>query len=96
MSEPKSIVQDLEERKCYVCGCVNNLELHHCMHGTANRTLATKYQLLVWLCRDHHTGRIGVHSDIILDERIKRDAQKAFEAIHGHSMWMKVFQKNYL
>ena len=70
--------------------------MHHAMHGTANRSLATKYNLVVWLCRDHHTGRIGVHSDIILDERIKKDAQRAFEKIYGHSKWMQVFRKNYL
>ena len=92
----KSIMQDMEEPRCYVCGCQRNLEVHHAMHGTANRSLATKYNLVVWLCRDHHTGRIGVHSDIILDERIKKDAQRAFEKIYGHSKWMKVFRKNYL
>ena len=92
----KSIMQDMEEPRCYVCGCQRNLEVHHAMHGTANRSLATKYNLVVWLCRDHHTGRIGVHSDIILDERIKKDAQRAFEKIYSHSKWMKVFRKNYL
>lgn len=92
----KSILQDMDEPRCYVCGCQRNLEVHHAMHGTANRSLATKYNLVVWLCRDHHTGRIGVHSDIILDERIKKDAQRAFEKIYGHSKWMKVFRKNYL
>lgn len=92
----KSIMQDMDEPRCYVCGCQRNLEVHHAMHGTANRSLATKYNLVVWLCRDHHTGRIGVHSDIILDERIKKDAQRAFEKIYGHSKWMKVFRKNYL
>ena len=96
MTELKSIVQDLDEPRCYVCGCVRNLELHHCMHGNANRSLADKYQLVVWLCRDHHTGRIGVHSDIILDERIKKAAQRAFEAKYGHGLWMKTFRKNYL
>ena len=92
----KSILQDMDEPRCYVCGCQRNLEVHHAMHGTANRSLATKYNLVVWLCRDHHTGRIGVHSDIILDERIKKDAQRAFEKIYGHSKWMQVFRKNYL
>lgn len=92
----KSIMQDLDNPRCYVCGCTRNLEIHHAMHGTANRTLATKYQLLVWLCRMHHTSSIGVHSDVILDTRIKKDAQRAFEKIYGHSFWMKTFRKNYL
>ena len=92
----KSIMQDMTEPRCYVCGCVRNLEVHHAMHGTANRQLATQYGLVVWLCRDHHTSSIGVHSDIILDRRIKKDAQRAFENIYGHSRWMQVFRKNYL
>lgn len=48
MSDLKSIMQDLDEPRCYVCGCTRNLEIHHAMHGTANRVLATKHQLLVW------------------------------------------------
>ena len=90
-----SIIQTGEPR-CYVCGSMVNLEIHHAMHGTANRKLAEKYHLTVWLCRDHHTGRLGVHSDPIIDERIKKDAQRAFEAQYGHSMWMQTFRKNYL
>ena len=92
----ESIMQDLEDRRCYVCKSCRNLELHHAMHGTANRELSERYKLGVWLCRDHHTGRIGVHSDIILDERIKKAAQRAFEAKYGHKLWMKTFRKNYL
>ena len=91
-----SIMQNLDEGRCYVCGCTRNLELHHAMHGTANRVLAERYHLGILLCRDHHTGRIGVHSDIVLDNRIKRDAQKAFESIYGHRKWMETFRKNYL
>lgn len=91
-----SILQNLDEPRCYVCGCVRNLELHHVMSGNANRKLSTKYGLVVWLCRDHHTGKIGVHSDYILKERLEKKAQKAFEAIYGHGLWMKTFRKNYL
>lgn len=90
----KSIMQ--EDVCCYVCGCRNNLERHHAMSGTANRKLAERYGLTVYLCRDHHTGRIGVHQDIILKERIERDAQRAFEKVYNHKMWMNVFRKNYL
>ena len=91
----KSILQDGEPR-CYVCGCVRNLELHHVMSGTANRKLSDEYGLTVYLCRDHHTGSIGVHSDIILNQRLKRDAQRAFEKTHSHAEWMTIFRKNYL
>ena len=91
-----SILQNLDEPRCYVCGSYRNLELHHVMSGNANRNLSTKYGLVVWLCRDHHTGKLGVHSDYILKERLEKKAQKAFEAIYGHKMWMETFRKNYL
>ena len=92
---PESIVQnDLTE--CYVCGCRTNLEIHHIMSGSANRKLSTAYGLVCALCADHHRGAIGVHQDIILNERLKKDAQSAFEKRYGHTKWMSLFKKNYL
>lgn len=96
MSDLKSIVQNPEDNRCFVCGSTRNLEWHHIMHGTANRRLSTTYGLTCWLCHTHHTGRLGVHTDIILNERLQKEAQKAFEAIYGHKVWMQTFKKNYL
>ena len=89
-----SIMQ--KDERCYVCGCTQNLEVHHVMSGTANRKLSERYGLVVFLCRDHHTGRIGVHQDIFLKNRLERDAQRAFEMEYGHARWMQVFRENYL
>jgi hypothetical protein len=75
---------------------MRELELHHIMHGTANRRLSTRYQLTCWLCRTHHTGRYGVHNNADLNRRLQQDAQKAFEAIYSHAEWMMIFGKNYL
>ena len=94
MNKP-SIIQP-DETRCYVCGATVGLERHHAMHGTANRKIAEKYSLTVMLCQTHHTGRLGVHTDPILDERIKKDAQRAFTRIYGRSLWMRLFRKNYL
>ena len=91
----KSIIQP-DETRCYVCGSTVNLERHHAMHGTANRKIAEAYALTVNLCALHHRGRFGVHSDPILDERIKKDAQRAFSNIYGRALWMRLFRKNYL
>ena len=90
-----SIIQ-FGDPKCFVCGSVRNLERHHVMSGTANRKLSEQYGLVVWLCREHHTGAIGVHNDYFLNKRVKRAAQKAFEDKYGHETWMAVFHKNYL
>ena len=91
----KSIVQ-ADENHCFVCGSQRGLEYHHIMHGTANRRLSTRYGLTCYLCYLHHRGRFGVHSDADMNRRLQRVAQKAFEDIHGHEMWMEVFKKNYL
>ena len=91
----KSIVQE-DLSRCYVCGCSQGLEIHHVMSGMANRPLSTKYKLLVALCAEHHRGKTGVHQDYSLNLCIKHDAQLAFEKKHGHTLWMKTFQKNYL
>lgn len=93
----KSIVQDLDNPKCFVCGKTVGLELHHMMHGVANRRLATRYGLVCWLCKTHHTGQYGVHSgNTNVDRELQRVAQTRFEEIHGHAKWMEVFKKNYL
>ena len=92
----KSIVQNLEEPRCYVCGSQRELELHHIMHGTANRRHSTHYGLVCYLCRTHHTGRFGAHSDAALNERLQKIAQGAFELRYGHEKWMEIFKKNYL
>lgn len=91
-----SIVQDLSEERCYLCGSVRDLELHHIMPGTANRRLSTRYGLTCWLCRTHHTGRFGVHSNAELNRILQQEAQTAFERTHTHAEWMMIFGKNYL
>lgn len=92
----ESIVQDLDDNRCFLCGSRRNLELHHIMHGSANRRLSTKWNLVCWLCAEHHRGRFGVHQNAQLDEKLKQVGQKAFEDIHSRELWMKLFKKNYL
>lgn len=91
-----SIVQDLSVERCFVCGSTRELELHHIMHGTANRRLATRHGLTCWLCRTHHTGRYGVHSNAELNRQLQQEAQRAFERTHTRTDWMNIFGKNYL
>ena len=91
----KSIVQE-DMSKCYICGKTFGLEIHHVMSGNANRKLSTRWGLVVALCRDHHQGPLGAHQDIIMKERLEKDAQRAFESRYGHGAWMNTFRKNYL
>ena len=92
----KSIVQDLDQGRCFLCGRTQNLELHHIMHGTANRRLATLYGLTCLLCHTHHTGKFGVHNDAELNRQLQMIAQTAFERTHTRQEWIKIFEKNYL
>ncbi len=84
------------ERHCYLCPRSWGLEKHHVMAGVANRKLSEKYGLWVWLCHDHHTGKAGAQYEKDLNLLLKRQAQRSFESIHGHQLWMDVFRKNYL
>ena len=90
----KSIMQD--DDRCYVCGRRAGLEIHHVLGGVANRKLSEKYGLKVKLCKGCHTGKGGAQYEFELNQRLKREAQEAFEKIHSHDEWMQVFRKNYL
>ena len=90
----RSIVQS--EKECWFCGAQSGLEEHHIFAGMANRKISEKYGLKVWLCHDHHTGDDGAQYDRELGDQLKQEAQKAFEQLHGHEMWMQLIRKNYL
>lgn len=91
----KSIVQDLNDRKCYICGSRLDLELHHCLHGTANRAVAEREELGCWLCGVHHDLLHDKDND--LDLFIKEQAQKAWEKQKGsREQWIALFGKNFL
>ena len=92
----KSIIQrDME--CCYICGTTQNLHLHHCLHGTANRKLADEYGLVVRLCEVHHTGDKGVHHNRNMDLFLIQTAQRCFEdQVGSREEFMKIFGKNWL
>ena len=88
------LVEDMEH--CFICGKMP-VELHHCLHGTANRKKADKYKYIVPLCREHHTGNYGAHQDKTLDLFFKQMAQKHFEKHIGtRDDFRAVFGKSWL
>ena len=89
-----SIIQT--EKECYFCGIRAGLEEHHIMAGMANRQISEDYGLKVWLCHRHHTGDMGAQYDRGLNLQLMELAQKKFEELHGHELWMQLFRKNYL
>ena len=77
----KSVIQI--EKRCFVCGTTLNLHDHHIFYGTANRKMAEKFGLKVFLCQEHHTGSHGVHFNKALDEGLKILSQSKFEELYG-------------
>lgn len=90
----KSIIQTGKE--CFVCRTPYGLDDHHIFAGP-NRIHSERLGLKVWLCRDHHTGSAGVHSDPGLMMRLRQVGQQAFEATYGdREDFLKIFRRNYL
>lgn len=80
---------------CYNCCTTYSLEKHHCIHGTANRKIAEKYGLTVWLC---HMCHMELHDkNTALDKALQIKAQKYFEENIGtRADFRKEFGKSYL
>lgn len=99
----KSIMQDKQERTCYLCMMlhsdfsVKQTQEHHVIFGTANRKLSEKYGLKVYLCLEHHEeGREAVHRNAVNALILKKEAQKAFEKRWPELDFRKIFGKNFL
>lgn len=85
-----------EDKSCYICGKLTDLECHHIFGGVANRPISEKYGLKVWLCHEHHTGAHGAQYDKEMNRTLKQDAQMAFEKQYPRKLWMELIRKNYL
>ena len=96
-----------ENHKCYLCGCyVEYPDTHHCLHGTANRRIADREGLYVYLCQNCHTlGDKAVHRVPEIDRRLEREAQEVWEERYrsvvnpegdARAEWMRLFGKNYI
>lgn len=88
----KSILQDAEE--CFFCHTTQALELHHCIHGVANRKIADREGLTVNLC---HTCHTKVHdSDRAMDLVLIQYAQRKYEETHTREEFRSLFGKSWL
>lgn len=106
----KSIIQPGKIKECYLCkeeaekmmyfGELphTGLHKHHFMHGTANRKKAEHFGLWAYVCmkRHHEYGPEAPHVNAEVDKKLKRIAQRAFEAKYSHTEWMQEFGKNFL
>lgn len=92
-----SIIHNLEDKECLICGSTYNTHIHEVFYGTANRKLSIKYGLCVCLCARHHNmSDEGVHFNKPLDTKLKQYAQKKFNEVYPDLDFMRIFGKNYL
>ena len=81
----------VSDKKCYLCGRTDGLQVHHCLHGSM-RKAADKYGLTVYLCYRCHTL---LHDHGLYDQKLQELAQEHFENKYGHEEYMRIFGKNY-
>lgn len=84
---------DLEH--CYLCGKPRE-NLHEIIYGK-NRINSIKYNFVLPLCANHHTGKDGIHFNKELDLYYKRLCQIYFENnIGNRKEFIKIFGRSYL
>lgn len=100
----KSILQDKEDRRCYLCMLLDNdfsykpnLEEHHVVYGNAH-AFAEAEGLKVNLCveKHHREGKAAVHNNRKNAELLMQLAQYEWEKTHTREEWMLHVEKNYL
>ena len=95
--------------KCYICETRENVELHHCIHGSKElRQLSTSQHLIVGCCSLDHRGINGIHGQYgkEKDLKLKAFAQECWEKRRikkGKSTidtarddWIKLFGKDFI
>ena len=92
----QSIITPLT-RKCYLCGSLRNIEIHHVVYGYGNRKQSDIYGLTVPLCHQcHNEPPNGVHFNKENDLKLKRIAQVAFQREYPDKDFTEIFGRNYL
>ena len=91
----KSIIQDENDKSCFLCGRNFNLERHHVWHGTANRKCSDADGLTVLLCSWCHRA---VHDKGKNDRYLMEEGEKAWLRETGGTIedFIKRYGKNVL
>ena len=97
----KSILQDIDEKKCFITGSTYNLDKHHVLNGPL-RKWAEQQGLWIYLRHDIHMWlhQTGKGKQTMLE--LKAMAQKKWEEKHANEFddvrkeWLKHVRTNYL
>ena len=92
----ESIIQ--KKKECFVCHSQRFLEVHHCVHGSANRKIADRLGLTIYLCPSCHRGKYGVHQNHDLDLKIMKIAEQAYLDYYKATVedWISLIGKNFI
>lgn len=92
----KSIIPGDEPNVCFLCGIQNiYTEVHHALHGTANRKLADADGLTVHLCMNCHRK---LHDQGFGDRYLQEIAEEAWLKVYRGSItdFVKRYGKNFI
>ena len=91
----KSIItSDMET--CFICGKPKDC-IHHCIPGTARRSISDDEGLIVPLCNKcHNMSNNSVHFNHKLEILIRKIAQMKYEETHTRAEWIRRLGRNYL
>lgn len=88
------------EDGCWLCGNPY-VECHHVYGGVGRRPISDREGCFIFLCREHHQGRTGVHQDKRFRDWLRRDCQRRWEereGLHGqeaHDEFRRLFGASY-
>lgn len=78
-------------------GDTNGLHRHHIYMGNPNRRISEENGFWVWLRYDWHNGaKYGVHSNRVLDLRLKQICQEKYEETHSREEFRRLIGRSYL
>ena len=89
------------DKRCWACHSPN-CELHHVYGGVGRRPVSDREGCVIYLCREHHQGRTGVHNDAEFREWLRADCQRRWEEREGlsgqeaHDAFRLLFGVSYL
>ena len=97
MPKRYSIIQNLDDRECFVCKTTQNIHIHEVFYGAGRRDKSIKYGCCVCLCARHHNmSNEGVHFNAVLDRKLKAHTQKRFNEVYPDLDFREIFGKSYL
>lgn len=85
------------DQECWICH--NPIaECHHIYGGVGRRPISDQEGCYVYLCREHHQGRMGVHQDMNLRDFFRADCERRWCKANNKTKedFLELFGSNYI